>query len=183
MARIKSLFANFHPFCASFAPFATSSLSLLIAILVVTLAPARAEDEKAAKDEAAAEDAKSQEDAILADIPPDQVYHGLRIPHMDPTGRLLMLFDAGSAKRIDDRNIEMEDLKIEIHNDDGTTFHVEMPRSVFNLDTRVLTSDTPVTIRREDFIINGETAEFHTKTRFGRMRGNVKMTINTERAE
>lgn len=120
---------------------------------------------------------QDKEDAVLGGIPDQQTYYGLRIPNFSPGGKLLMLFSADSAKRIDDRDIEMNGLKIEIHNDDGTTFNVEMAHSVFNLDTRILKSDTPTTIKRDDFTIEGQRAEFHTKERFGHMYGDVKMVI------
>jgi lipopolysaccharide export system protein LptC len=45
------------------------------------------------------------------------------------------------------------------------------------MKSRVLTGDKGVTIRREDFEIVGDGLEFHTKTRNGRVLGNVKMTI------
>jgi hypothetical protein len=120
---------------------------------------------------------QEKEDAVLGGIPDQQTFYGLRIPNFSPGGKLLMLFAADSAKRIDNRDIEMNGLKIEIHNDDGTTFHVEMAHSVFNLDTRILKSDTPTTIKRDDFTIEGQRAEFHTKERFGHMYGDVKMVI------
>lgn len=123
--------------------------------------------------------AADKENNVLSSLPANQIYNGVHIPNFSPTGKLLMLFDAKSAKRISDRDIEMQDLKIEIHNNDGSTFHVEMVHSVFNLDTRVLTSNTPTTIKRDDFIINGDRAEFHTKEKFGRVFGNVKMIINS----
>ncbi|MGC1481134.1 MAG: hypothetical protein WA771_11560 [Chthoniobacterales bacterium] len=124
-----------------------------------------------------AEAAASEQDEMFAEIPIGETFEGVRIPQMDPNGNLVMLFDTKKAKRIDDRHIDMEQLKIEIHNDDGTTFHVSMPHSVFDLDTNILDSDTPVEIRRDDFVINGDTAQFHTKTKFGRINGNVKMVI------
>jgi len=120
-----------------------------------------------------------KEKSMLDSLPANQIYNGVHIPNFSPTGKLLMMFDAKSAKRIDDRDIEMQDLKIEIHNNDGSTFHVEMTHSVFNLDTRILTSNTPTTIKRDDFTINGDRAEFHTKEKFGRVFGNVKMIINS----
>jgi hypothetical protein len=113
----------------------------------------------------------------LAAMPSNQVFHGIKIPSLAPNGELQSLFKAESAKRIGDHDMEMQGLQIEIHNDDGTTFHVEMAHSVFNFDTKILTSDTPTTIKRNDFVINGDRAEFNVKTRFGRMLGNVKMTI------
>jgi hypothetical protein len=120
---------------------------------------------------------QEREDAVLSSIPDQQTYYGLRIPNFSPGGKLLMLFSADSAKRIDNRDIEMNGLQIEIHNNDGTTFHVQMAHSVFNLDTRILKSDTPTTIKRDDFTIEGQRAEFHTKERFGHMYGDVKMVI------
>lgn len=139
-------------------------------------------DAKKKKDDKEKQPAKEssdqeKEDAVLGGIPDQQTYYGLRIPNFSPGGKLLMLFSADSAKRIDNRDIEMNGLKIEIHNDDGTTFHVEMAHSVFNLDTRILKSDTPTTIKRDDFTIEGQRAEFHTKERFGHMYGDVKMVI------
>lgn len=134
------------------------------------------EAEKAARDE-------ERENAVLAGIPAGETYTGLRIPNFSPGGKLLMLFEAKSAKRVADRRIEMQGLAIEIHNNDGTTFHVAMEHSVFDLDTRILTSDTPTTIRRDDFTIEGQRAEFHTKTRFGRLLGPTTMVINTENAQ
>jgi hypothetical protein len=139
-------------------------------------------DAKKKKDDKEKQPAKEssdqeKEDAVLGGIPDQQTYYGLRIPNFSPGGKLLMLFSADSAKRIDNRDIEMNGLKIEIHNDDGTTFHVEMAHSVFNLDTRILKSDTPTTIKRDDFTIEGQQAEFHTKERFGHMYGDVKMVI------
>jgi hypothetical protein len=164
-----------------------SWLSLLLALLAPVALFAQSDkpekksrDDKAAATPAKTTDSAAKENTMLDSIPSGQTYHGLRIPNFSPTGKLLMLFDAKTAKRINDRNLEMQDLKIEIHNNDGTTFHVAMAHSVFNLDTRILTSDTPTTISREDFVIEGERAEFHLKTKFGRMLGATKMTINSE---
>lgn len=164
-----------------------SWLSLLLALLAPVALFAQsdkpAEKSKAGKAAASptpATSSEAKENNMLADIPAGQTYYGLRIPNFSPTGKLLMLFDAKAAKRITDRNLDLQDLKVEIHNDDGTTFHVSMPHSVFNLDTRILTSDTPTTISREDFVINGERAEFHLKNKFGRMLGPTTMTINSE---
>ncbi len=131
-----------------------------------------------------AAESTSEEDAMFRELPVGEPFEGVRIPQMDANGNLRMLFDTKKATRIDDSHIDMEKLKIEIHNEDGTTFQVAMPHSVFNLDTNILASDTPVEIRREDFIITGDTANFHTKTKYGHIIGNVKMIIfNTEDIE
>ncbi len=138
--------------------------------------PELTDAEKAARDE-------ERENAVLESLPAGETYTGLRIPNFSPTGKLLMLFAAKSARRAGDREIEMTDLNIEINNDDGTSFRVQMAHSVFNLDTRILTSDTPTKISRDDFTIEGARAEFHTKTRFGRMLGPTTMVIKSENAQ
>jgi hypothetical protein len=113
----------------------------------------------------------------LGNLPPNQIFHNVQIPSLGPNGEIQSLFKAETAKRIGDQNMEMQNLQIEIHNPDGTTFHVQMAHSIFDFSTKILTSDTPSTIKRDDFVINGDRAEFNVKTRFGRMLGNVKMTI------
>jgi hypothetical protein len=168
-----------------------SWLSLLLALLLpvaLIAAPEDADDQKT--DQKAAGEGKKKpketpkgssedkkESEILRNIPDDQTYHDVTIPNMGPGGKLLSRLKAKKVKRLNDRNFEMGDLTVEIFNKDGSTFHVQMPHSVFNIDTRILTSDTPTTIRRDDFTINGDKAEFHIKEKFGRVIGNVKMVI------
>ncbi|MGH8048079.1 MAG: hypothetical protein ACREKL_12625 [Chthoniobacterales bacterium] len=137
--------------------------------------PAAKSDSKKNPDPSDNEDERIKK--VLEGVPADQVFHNVQIPSLGPNGKTQSLFKAESAKRIGDRDMEMQGLQIEIHNDDGTTFHVEMAHSIFNFDTKILTSDTPTTIKRDDFVINGDRAEFHVKSRFGRVMGNVKMTI------
>ncbi len=152
-------------------------------LLAATFAPlvfAQEDTEKPAKDQRKPAD---PEEAVLSDIPLGQPMSALVIPQRGEDGKLLSLFRVGTAKRVDDKHIEMTDLKIEIHNEDGTTFHVQMPEAVFDLETRVLKSSSPTQIRREGFVIDGDAAEFFTKTRFGRMTGNVKMIIDSDDIE
>lgn len=164
-----------------------SWLSLLLVALLPVAAFAETEksdkDSKKSKATPTPASSEQKEDAIISGIPAGQTYTGLRIPNFSPTGKLLMLLDAKSARRTTDRNVDLVDLKIEIHNEDGTTFHVTMPHSVFNLDTRILASDTPTKITREDFVITGEKADFYLKTKFGRMKGATKMIINSENVQ
>jgi lipopolysaccharide assembly outer membrane protein LptD (OstA) len=106
--------------------------------------------------------------------------NGVRIPHLGEDGSLLMLMEADVAKKIDERTVELEGLSIEATDDEGRQIFVEVPHAFFNLDDRILTGERSATIRREDFEIVGDELEFDTRTRFGTMRGNVKMTIATD---
>jgi hypothetical protein len=55
-----------------------------------------------------------------------------------------------------------------------------MQTSVLDLKTRVLTSQERTTVKRADFNIVGDSVEFDTGTRTGRMVGNVKMVISDQ---
>jgi len=106
---------------------------------------------------------------------------GLSYAHRDENDKLVMEFETEVARKLDDENIEMENLKIVAYDEDGKKIDIAIPKSVFNLPTRILNGKDQIVIKREDFEIVGETGEFNTKTRFAKMFGNVKMTIlNTE---
>ena len=105
---------------------------------------------------------------------------GLKIPHYDENGKLAMAFETESAKKIDESQIEMTFVKLEVIDQEGDKIFVELPQSLFNLDTRILTGHMGALIKRSDFVITGDQVEFNTETRFGTIRGNVKMVISTE---
>ena len=122
-------------------------------------------------------------DGIDVPIPLGIPMKGLKIPHLDDTGNEVMFLESDVAVKVDDRTIEFENLKIELLDDDGRKIFVELPESVFNLETRVLTGQKSAKIHREDFEINGETIEFNTRTKHGRMRGKVSMVITSTNDE
>jgi hypothetical protein len=113
------------------------------------------------------------------DIPvPDGVpVKGIKVPSYSADGKLSMMLDAELARKLDADRIEFENLKIDAYSDDDKKIYVELPRSIFNLTTRILTSESRVLIRREDFELVGDAGEFYTKNRFAKILGNVKMTI------
>ncbi|GAT33697.1 hypothetical protein TSACC_22114 [Terrimicrobium sacchariphilum] len=163
--------------------------SLLLASLVVTSSlPAQEQQPSASpKPEAKKDDKAKKKDGDDSgtskdfDIPmPINVpVKGIQIPHYGENGQLIMLMNADVARKIDDNHIEMENLKIDAYSDDGKKFYIELPKSVFNLENRVLTGNDRVLIRREDFEIRGDQGEFETKTRFAKVIGNVQMIINS----
>ena len=103
---------------------------------------------------------------------------GLKIPYFDARGNLQMVFTIGVASRLDPDHVKMADLQVETFGDDGEReMTIELPASVLDLNTRVLSSKTPVTIRRDDFEITGQSMEFNTKTKQGELAGNVRMLI------
>lgn len=113
-------------------------------------------------------------------VPVGMPVNGIKVPQYSEDGRRLMLFEAAVAKKVDEKRVEMESLKLEALDGEGRKIFVELPQAVFNLDSRILTGDNSAKISREDFEITGDSIEFNTKTRFGTLRGNVKMVIFTE---
>jgi hypothetical protein len=110
-------------------------------------------------------------------VPEGVPVKGIKIPSYSPEGKLLMMLDAEQARKLDADRIEFENLKIDAYTDDEKKIYVELPRSIFNLTTRILTSESRVLIRREDFELVGDAGEFYTRNRFAKILGNVKMTI------
>jgi hypothetical protein len=166
---------------------------LLAAAVSLTMATAQDKPDakkptsEAAKPAKPAGESKSAESEQSADeesgfdlsiVPAGQPVKGLKIPYYAADGvTLQMTFEADEARRIDDTTIELQNLQIDAVGDDEKKFLVQMPQSVFNIESRMLTGENGVLIKRDDFEIRGREAEFDIKKRFGKVLGNVQMII------
>src|SRR5437762_9477769 len=103
---------------------------------------------------------------------------GLVLPDFDGEGHLRGRFEAGTAHRIDEGHVGFQHLKITTYTPENRTdLKIDMQTSVLDLKTRILTSQERTTIQRADFNIAGDSVEFDTNTKTGRLIGNVKMVI------
>jgi hypothetical protein len=103
---------------------------------------------------------------------------GLVLPDFDGEGHLRGKFEAGTARRIDEEHVGFEQLKILTYTpEDQQDLRIDMSTSVLDLKTRILRSKTRTTIQRADFNIAGDSVEFDTNSRTGRLVGNVRMVI------
>jgi hypothetical protein len=103
---------------------------------------------------------------------------GLVLPDFDGEGHLRGKFEAGTAHRIDEGHIGFEQLKITTYTpEDQPDLKIDMSTSVLDLKTRILSSKARTTIQRSDFNIAGDSVDFDTNERTGRLVGNVKMVI------
>jgi hypothetical protein len=103
---------------------------------------------------------------------------GLVLPDFDGDGHLRGKFEAGTAHRIDLEHIGFEQLKITTYTpEDQQDLTIDMSTSVLDLKTRILSSKARTTIQRADFNIVGDSVDFDTNNRTGRLIGNVKMVI------
>ena len=100
------------------------------------------------------------------------------MPDFDGDGHLRGKFEAGTAHRIDEEHVGFEQLKITTYTpEDQQDLRIDMSTSVLDLKTRILSSKARTTIQRADFNIAGDSVEFDTNSRTGRLIGNVKMVI------
>ena len=103
---------------------------------------------------------------------------GLVLPDFDANGHLRGRFEAGTAHRIDQEHVEFQHLKITTYTPESQPdLQIDMNTSVLDLKTRVLSSQERTTIQRSDFNIAGDSVQFDTNSRTGRLIGNVKMVI------
>jgi hypothetical protein len=103
---------------------------------------------------------------------------GLVLPDFDLEGHLRGKFVAGSARRLDEERVSFQNLKITTFTPESQIdLQIDLHTSIFNLKTKILTSNERSTVIRADFNIVGDTISFDTNARTGRMIGNVKMVI------
>lgn len=103
---------------------------------------------------------------------------GLVLPDFDLDGHLRGRFEAESAKRLDEVHIGFRSLKITTYTPESKPdLSIELSEAILNLKTRILTSNERTLIKRADFNIAGDSVEFDTNTRIGRLVGHVKMLI------
>jgi len=106
---------------------------------------------------------------------------GLVLPDFDSEGHLRGRFEAGTAHRIDEEHVGFHHLKITTYTPESQPdLKIDMRTSVLDLKTRVLSSKERTTIERADFNIAGDSVQFDTNTRTGRLIGNVKMVITDQ---
>jgi hypothetical protein len=111
-------------------------------------------------------------------IPVSHDARGVKLPYFDQRGRLQMFFNIAKAYRADLQHLQMENAYMQTYDEkQAPDANVYMTFSVLDLDTRIVTSDVPVTVRRSDFEIIGQKMVFNTQTRVGHMSGHVRMLI------
>lgn len=117
-------------------------------------------------------------------IPIGQPVKGIRVPHFGEDGELAMEFEAEIAEKLEENLVRMENLRIDVYDEDKRKVVISLPKSTFNLESKILQGKDSVLIQREDFKLEGDTIDFDTTTRNGKIGGQVKMVIyNIEKFE
>jgi hypothetical protein len=153
---------------------------LLTSLSLFILAPPVFGQSKGRKKKAAATPSASPGEQSLTNIPLPIGHEakGLVLPDFDTNGHLRGRFEAGTAHRIDEEHVGFQRLKITTYTPENQPdLRIDMNTSVLDLKTRVLSSQERTTIQRADFNIVGDSVQFDTNSKTGRLIGNVKMVI------
>jgi hypothetical protein len=139
---------------------------------------AESKGQKKKQGRAARSKGSSEQSLTNIPLPVGHEAKGLVLPDFDGEGHLRGRFEAGTAQRIDQQHIGFQHLKITTYTPESQPdLQIDMQTSVLDLKTRVLSSKERTTIQRADFNIAGDSVQFDTNTRTGRLTGNVKMVI------
>ena len=106
-------------------------------------------------------------------VPVGEPVKGIKVPQYDDQGKLTMSLNAETALKLDDRKVELGKLKVLFSEKDEKEITVEIPHSILDMESKVLVADSETVIRREDFEIVGQSAEFDTFSRSGTFKGKV----------
>jgi hypothetical protein len=160
----------------------TLSLWLLSAVLSILIglpcASAQSKGKGKPREKAAPRTSPGEQSLTNIPLPIGHEAKGLVLPDFDAEGHLRGKFEAGTAHRIDEGHVGFAQLKITTFTpEDQQDLRIDMSTSVLDLKTRILSSRTRTTIQRADFNIAGDSVEFDTNNRTGRLIGNVKMVI------
>src|SRR5206468_7564482 len=156
-------------------------LSILLSILISAsqiFAQSKGHKKKQSPVTARSTTSPSEQSLTNIPLPIGHEAKGLVLPDFDGEGHLRGKFEAGTAHRIDQEHIGFEQLKIYTYTpEDQPDLRIDMSTSVLDLKTRILSSKARTTIQRADFNIAGDSVEFDTNSKTGRLIGNVKMVI------
>src|SRR5438067_8469005 len=156
-------------------------LAILVPMLITAAqvsAQSKARKRKQAGGAASATVPPSEQTLANIPLPIGHEAKGLVLPDFDGEGHLRGRFEAGTAHRIDEGHVCFQQLQITTYTPESRPdLKIDMQTSVLDLNTRILSSQERTTIQRADFNIAGDSVQFDTNTRTGRLIGNVKMVI------
>src|SRR6266496_310813 len=159
-------------------------LSILLSILISAsqvFAQSKGHKKKQSPVTAGPTTSPSEQSLTNIPLPIGHEAKGLVLPDFDSEGHLRGRFEAGTARRIDQEHVGFEHLKITTYTPENQTdLQIDMHTSVLDLKTRILSSQERTKIQRTDFNIAGDSVQFDTNTKTGRLIGNVKMVITDQ---
>jgi len=115
---------------------------------------------------------------IVLPIPIGHPATNIRIPDYDKLGKIVTLLAASEVVRLDDEQARMKGVRIELFDKEGeTAFIINLPESMFDLKTRILTSKDPVRVQNENIELTGSSLNFNAEAKTVHLPGKVHMSI------
>ena len=115
-------------------------------------------------------------------IPVGQQQKSVVVPNYSGT-RISSLIRAAEMNRLDDQRLALTEVTITTYDDQGAEeMVVTMPTAIYHLTTGILEGTSRSSVSRADFDILGDGMLFDSSNNFGRMEGNVHMTIKDSSA-
>lgn len=103
----------------------------------------------------------------------------LQIPQINGLGQIISQLMTARMTRLDADHLQLQGSNLDLNKADGKSdYHIEIPTSIFDTKTRIITSDEPVVVRTEEFELTGERMRFNLAERSGELLGKVKMRIH-----
>jgi hypothetical protein len=124
-------------------------------------------------------DDSDQDRRIELPVPIGHDVTGLRLPIRNDQGKLDMVFDVETARRLDDQNVELHTTVIQTYNQqtEKPDAKIYLEDSEMNLDTEFIKTKEPVKITRADFLLTADSGQFNSKTRSGVVYGHINLII------
>ena len=118
--------------------------------------------------------------AIASIIPIGHEQKSVVVPNYSGT-RLNSLIQAAGMKRLDDRRLGLTEMTITTYDDDEKEeMIVNMPTAIYHLESAILEGTSRSKVSRADFDLLGDGMLFDSDNNFGRMHGNLQMTIKDD---
>lgn len=118
--------------------------------------------------------------AIAKIIPIGHEQKSVVVPNYSNT-RISSLIRAAGMKRLDDQRLALTEVTITTYDDEeNEEMIVKMPTAIYHLESAILEGTSRSTVSRADFDLLGDGLLFDSGNNFGRMQGNLHMTIKDD---
>lgn len=93
-------------------------------------------------------------------------------------GILECVMRAAEMTRIDDDKIDIKTMDIDFMEDGEPAMNIALQDATYSLEDKLISSENRAVIKRADFTLVGDSLDFDTASRQGRMTGKVRMVIH-----
>ncbi len=93
-------------------------------------------------------------------------------------GILECVMRAGEMTRVSENDVNIKLMDIEFVGEGDSEMKIELKDATYNLSDKLISSKSRAIVRRSDFTLIGDSLDFDTENRHGRMMGKVRMVIH-----